>query len=68
MHMSGNTILKKHFYVILGLLLLMTGCATSLISAVEKGDIIAAKNLLDRGANVNEKAGKHNRINIYNII
>ena len=57
MHMSGNTVLKIHFYFILGLLLLMTGCATSLISAVEKGDIIAAKNLLDRGANVNEKAG-----------
>jgi len=57
MQISSNTILKKHFYVILGLLLLMTGCATPLISAVEKGDIIAAKNLLDRGANVNEEAG-----------
>ena len=57
MQMSSNTILNKYFYVILGLLILMTGCATPLISAVEKGDIIAAKNLLDRGANVNEEAG-----------
>jgi ankyrin repeat protein/caspase domain-containing protein len=55
--MFNNTVLKKYFSVILGLLLLMTGCATPLISAVEKGDVIAAKNLLDRGANVNEEAG-----------
>ena len=55
--MFNNTVLKKHFYVILGLLLLMTGCATPLISAVEKGNITAVKNLLDRGANVNEEAG-----------
>ncbi len=55
--MFSNTVLKKHFYVILGLLLLITGCATSLISAVEKGDITAVKNLLDSGANVNEEAG-----------
>jgi Caspase domain/Ankyrin repeats (3 copies) len=57
MYMSSNTILKIHLCLILGLLLLITGCATSLISAVEKGDIIAVKNLLDRGVNVNEEAG-----------
>ena len=52
--MFNNTVLKKHFYVILGLLLLITGCATPLRQTVEKGDINGVKALLDQGADVNE--------------
>jgi len=52
--MISNMVLKKHFYVILGLLFLMTGCATPLRQTVEKGDINGVKALLDQGADVNE--------------
>ena len=52
--MFNNTVLKKHFYVILGLLLLITGCATPLRQAAEKGDINGVKALLDQGTDVNE--------------
>ncbi len=32
--MSNNTVLKKHFYVILGLLLLMTGCTMTMTAPI----------------------------------
>jgi hypothetical protein len=54
MYISSNTVLKKHFYFILGLLFLMTGCATPLMNAVEKGDIKEIERLLASGANINE--------------
>jgi hypothetical protein len=53
--MSSNTVLKKHFYVILGLLLLITGCATPLINAAKSNNIIELENLLNKGVNVNEE-------------
>ena len=52
--MSSNTVLKKHLCFILGLMFLMTGCATPLMQAVKKGDINGVKALLDQGADVNE--------------
>jgi len=52
--MISNTVLKKHLYLILVLLFLMTGCATPLRQTVEKGDINGVKALLDQGADVNE--------------
>ncbi|MBW2608378.1 MAG: ankyrin repeat domain-containing protein, partial [Deltaproteobacteria bacterium] len=47
--------MKKHFYFMLGLLLLMTGCATPLINAAKSNDIIELENLLNKGVNVNEE-------------
>ena len=42
------------FFSILAVLILLTGCATPLFQAVEKGDINGVKALLDQGADVNE--------------
>ena len=55
MYMSSNTVLKKHFYFILGLLFLITGCATPLMNAAKSNDIKKMKNLLNEGADVNEE-------------
>ncbi|HUV49570.1 MAG TPA: ankyrin repeat domain-containing protein [Anaerolineae bacterium] len=52
--MFSKTVLKIHLCFILGLLLLMTGCATALMQVAEKGDINGVKALLDQGADVNE--------------
>jgi ankyrin repeat protein/caspase domain-containing protein len=53
--MISKTVLKIYFYFILGLLFLITGCATTpLMQAVKKGDINSVKPLLDQGADVNE--------------
>jgi len=53
--MINNTVLKIHLCFILGLLFLITGCATTpLMQAVKKGDINSVKPLLDQGADVNE--------------
>jgi hypothetical protein len=51
--MISNMVLKKHFYVILGLLL-MTGCATPLMNAAKSNDIKKMESLLNKGADVNE--------------
>jgi len=53
--MSGNTVLKVHFYFILGLLLLITGCATPLMNAAYSNDIKKMETLLNNGVNVNEE-------------
>jgi hypothetical protein len=53
--MLSNTVLKKHFYFVLGLLLLITGCATPLINAAKSNNIIELENLLNKGVNVNEE-------------
>ena len=54
--MFNNTVLKKHFYVILGLLLLITGCATPLMNAAWSNDIKKIETLLNKGADVNASA------------
>ena len=54
--MSSNTVLKKHFYVILGLLLLITGCAIPLMNAAWSNDIKKMETLLNKGADVNASA------------
>ncbi|MBW2589750.1 MAG: caspase family protein [Deltaproteobacteria bacterium] len=46
--------MKKHFYVILGLLLLMTGCTTPLMNAAKSNDIKKMETLLNKGVDVNE--------------
>jgi len=51
--MISNMVLKKLFYVILGLLL-MTGCATPLMNAAKSNDIKKMESLLNKGADVNE--------------
>jgi caspase domain-containing protein/ankyrin repeat protein len=53
--MYSSTILKKCFYIILGLSLLITGCATPLINAAKSNNIIELENLLNKGVNVNEE-------------
>ena len=53
--MINNTVLKIHLCFILGLLLLITGCATPLINAAKSNDIIELENLLNKGVNVNEE-------------
>ena len=53
--MSINTILKKHFYAILGLFFLITGCATPLIKAATSNNINTIDTLLDKGVDVNEE-------------
>ena len=53
--MYSSTILKKCFYLILGLSLLITGCATPLINAAKSNNIIELENLLNKGVNVNEE-------------
>ena len=53
--MFNNTVLKKCFYIILGLSLLITGCATPLINAAKSNNIIELENLLNKGVNVNEE-------------
>jgi len=52
--MFSNTVLKIHFYFILGLLLLMTGCATPLMHAAKSNDIKKVENLLNKGVDVDE--------------
>jgi len=52
--MFRNTVLKIHLCFILGLLFLITGCATPLMQVAKKGDINGVKALLDQGADVNE--------------
>ena len=53
--MISKTVLNIYFYFILGLLFLITGCATTpLMQAVKKGDINSVKPLLEQGADVNE--------------
>jgi len=53
--MYSSTILKKCFYIILGLSLLITGCATPLINAAKSNNIMELENLLNKGVNVNEE-------------
>jgi len=54
--MSSNTILKIHLSLIFGLMLLITGCATSQLHVMaRKGDVKAVSALLDNGADVNAK-------------
>ena len=55
MQISSNTVLKIHFYVALGLLLLITGCATPLINAAKSNNITELESLLNKGVNVNEE-------------
>jgi len=55
MYMSRNTVLKIHLCFILGLLFLITGCATPLMNAAKSNDIKKVENLLNKGVNVNEK-------------
>jgi hypothetical protein len=62
--MFSKTILKKHLCFILGLLLLMTGCAaTPLITAARSNDIKKMENLLNNGVDVNERSGGANALN-----
>ena len=61
--MSGNTVLKVHFYFILGLLLLMTGCATPLMNAAVSNDIEKMETLLNEGVDVNEALYEAVRVN-----
>jgi len=53
--MISNTVLKIHFYFILGLLFLMTGCATPFINAAKLNDIKKMETLLNEGADVDEE-------------
>ena len=53
--MSSDTTLKIHLCLILGLLLLMTGCATPLIDATRSNDIKKMETLLNNGVDVNEE-------------
>jgi hypothetical protein len=54
MYMSSNTVLKIHLCLILGLLFLMTGCATPLINAALSNDINKMETLLNKGVDINE--------------
>ena len=44
--MFSNTVLKIHLCFILGLLLLITGCATPLMNAAKSNDIKKMENLV----------------------
>ena len=51
---------KEIFYLVLFFFVsVLTGCATTtpLMHAAEQGDINAAKDLLDKGADINERGG-----------
>ena len=55
MKTKGNLISLTGVIFILLVGMAMTGCATPLMSAARSGDINTVKNLLDKGADVNEK-------------
>jgi len=53
--MLKNMALHKNLYLVFGLLLLITGCATPLQKAVYNGDIRTVTTLLDDGVSENEE-------------